>query len=282
MTVVFACIAPHGGELIPTLARPGEKGFFETRKAMRTLAQTIARHKPDTIVIATPHNLRLYRHIAVVLAENSTGSLQSSSSRKVTLKAKCNVRLARTILREAVDERLPVVGANYGTFEGPSSDIAMDWGTLVPLWFSFHEKRVKAQIVIVAPSREIPIRQNVRFGKVVARILERKASGKTVFIASADQAHAHSRSGPYGFSPAASKFDRVVTAAVEAGNLASMTRLDPQFVEQAKPDSVWQIAILSGLLSQVKMKARLLSYEMPSYFGMLCASFERIRSTPHS
>jgi len=277
MTIVFACIAPHGGELIPRLAKPSEKGFLKTRKAMRSLARSIARQRPDTIVVASPHSLRLFRHIAVVLAENSTGSLQGSPSRKVTLKVKCNVKLARTILKEAEADRLPVIGANYGTFEGPSSDMAMDWGTLVPLWFALVERKVKAQVVIVAPSREIPIQRNVRFGKVMGKILERKSSGRTVFIASADQAHAHSKSGPYGFSPAASKFDKMVMAAVESGDIATLTRLDPEFVGQAKPDSVWQIAILSGLLSQVRMKARLLSYEMPSYFGMLCASFERIR-----
>ncbi len=277
MTVSFACIAPHGGELIPTLAKRGEKGFLQTRKAMRILARTIALIRPSTIVIASPHNLRLFKRIAVVVAENSIGILETSPGRKVALRAACNVGMAWEILRETEATGLPVVGANYGTFEGPSSNVAMDWGTLVPLWFVLHEQRVNARIVIVAPSREIPIQQNVKFGMGLAKVLERKSSGRTVFIASADQAHTHSKSGPYGLSPAASKFDNLVVEAVKSGNLDRLTRLRPSFVDQAKPDSIWQIAILSGILSKIAMRPRFLSYEIPSYFGMICASFERIR-----
>ena len=277
MTISLACIAPHGGELIPTLAKRGEKGFLKTRKAMRILARRIAMERPKTIVIASPHNLRLFKRIGIIVAENSTGSLKTSPSRKVSVNASCNVELAWEILREAERMGLPVVGANYGTFEGPSSNVAMDWGTLVPLWFVLREQQVNARIVIVTPSREIPIHQNVRFGMGVAKVLESKGSGRSVFIASADQAHAHSKSGPYGFSPAASKFDRLVVEAVKSGNLDRLTRLRPSFVDQAKPDSIWQIAMLSGILSRVDMRSRFLSYEMPSYFGMVCASFERVR-----
>jgi len=277
MTLLFACIAPHGGELIPTLAKRGEKGFLKTRKAMRSLAITIAEKKPETIVVASPHNLRLFKKIAVVVAENSTGSLGDLRNGKVTLKAACNVGLAWEILREAERRGLPVVGANYGTFEGPSSNLAMDWGTLVPLWFVLKEQKVDARIVIVAPSREIPIQQNVRFGASIAQVLESRKSGRTVFIASADQAHSHSKSGPYGFSPAAAKFDKLVVDSVESDSLNRLTRLNSRFVNQAKPDSIWQIAILCGILSRISMRPRLLSYEVPSYFGMICAGFEKIR-----
>ncbi len=277
MTLAYACIAPHGGELIPRLARHGETRFSKTREGVRVLAGRIASVKPDTIVIASPHNLRLVENIAIVVAENSTGSLQTSPKRRVTLKAKCNVELARELLRETRAIGLPVVGANYGTFEGPSSDVPMDWGTLVPLWFVIHEKKVEARIIIVAPSREIPIRQNVRFGVALARLLERKQSGKTVFIASADQAHTHSKSGPYGFSPAGARFDQLVINAIRSNRMDSLITLRSKFVEEAKPDSVWQMAILDGILSQVRMRPTLISYEVPTYYGMICAGFERIR-----
>ncbi len=244
---------------------------------MRELARTIALKKPETIVVASPHNLRLFKRIAVVVAENSSGSLEASRDRKVTLKAACNVGMAWDILREAERMGLPVVGANYGTFEGPSSSIAMDWGTLVPLWFILKEQRIDARIVIVAPSREIPIQQNVRFGACLARVMDWKKSGRSIFIASADQAHAHSKSGPYGFSPAAAKFDRLVVDAVERDDLERLTKLKPSFVDQAKPDSIWQTAILSGIQSRINLRPQLLSYEVPSYFGMVCAGFERIR-----
>ncbi len=244
---------------------------------MRTVARRITAVKPDTIVIASPHNLRLVQNIAIVVAENSTGTLRTSPKKVVTLRAKCNVELARELLREATALGLPAVGANYGTFEGPTSDVPMDWGTLVPLWFALVERRLRTRIVIVAPSREIPIEQNVKFGTAVATVLERNRTERYVFIASADQAHTHSRSGPYGFNQAGSRYDQLVIRAIERNRIESLITLDPGFIEEAKPDSLWQMAILEGILRQVKMSPTLLSYEVPTYYGMICAGFERIR-----
>lgn len=59
MTLAYACIAPHGGEVIPALAsKLSARKFLETTRGMRVLAKGIRDSRPDTIVIATPHNLR--------------------------------------------------------------------------------------------------------------------------------------------------------------------------------------------------------------------------------
>jgi aromatic ring-opening dioxygenase LigB subunit len=49
--------------------------------------------------------------------------------------------------------------------------------------------------------------------------------------------------------------------------------LPPQFIEDAKPDSLWQLAMLEGILEHAEMTGRLLSYHVPTYFGMLCAAY---------
>lgn len=276
MTLEYACIAPHGAELIPRLAsRRNIEIFRKTREGIRRIARDIVNAKPDAIVIASPHNLRLVGKICIVVSENSTGELHSSPKKSVTLKAKCDVKLARELLQTCLEDKLPVVGANYGTFTGHTSDLPMDWGTLVPLWFVLREKRARAKIVIVTPSREIPLSQNITFGRVLAKLLEKKRGRRVVFIASADQAHVHRKSGPYGFSKAADRFDKIIVEAVKRNNLDVLTRLDRRFVEQAKPDSPWQMAILAGITETVRMKSELYTYEAPTYYGMICAAFHR-------
>ncbi|HEX4920343.1 MAG TPA: hypothetical protein VFV92_06335, partial [Candidatus Bathyarchaeia archaeon] len=95
MTLVYSCIAPHGGEIIPKLASKTNLSKFETtRKGMLTIAKRILHARPHTIVIASPHNLRLVGKIAVVVTENSTGDLKGSSKRTVSMAAKCDRRLA--------------------------------------------------------------------------------------------------------------------------------------------------------------------------------------------
>src|SRR6266566_2954904 len=242
MTLVYSCIAPHGGEIIPELTSNSMlPRFEETRLAMRILARRILKVRPHTIVIASPHNLRLMARIAVVTSENSSGQLKGSSKHSVSLRARCDREFAEKIVRESEAEHLPVVGANYGTDSGPASDIPMDWGTLVPLWFVLKRKRTRSKIVIVAPSREIPLRTNYRFGRLMGKLMNE---------------------------------DRLAVDAIQDNDLKRLLRLDPKLVERAKPDSLWQMTILAGVTEVVPSQSQLLSYQVPSYYGMACAAFE--------
>jgi aromatic ring-opening dioxygenase LigB subunit len=240
---------------------------------MRTLVPRMKEARPDTLVVATPHNLRLLKHIGVVISEYSSGKV-SEGKKEIRLRARCDVDLALMIVEEAERRELPVVAANYGALEGPMSDLAMDWGTLIPLWFFLKGTGLKSKIVIVTPSRGIPLEQNFEFGRAVAEVaeLDRK---RVAFVASADQAHAHQKKGPYGFDARAAEYDRRVIGAIREGRLPSILKMSPSFIEGAKPDSLWQMTMLAGALSVVPMEGELLSYQVPTYYGLLCASFKR-------
>lgn len=272
MPLVYACIAPHGAEVVPKLAGRSGRAFVKTTGGMRKLAAEMKRARPDTIVVATPHNLRLLGHVGVVVSENSSGSLGAGS--KIALKVKCDVELGMEVLAAAKRAGVPAVGANYGTSSGPHSDVALDWGAIVPLWFFLKLNRLRSKVLIVTPSRELPLRQNVEFGALVAEVAE-SSRKRVAFVASSDQAHAHDAGGPYGFSPKAAVYDRMVVDAVERGRLGDVLKLGPPLVREAKPDSLWQMAMLVGALKTVRMSGRLYSYEAPTYFGMLCAGYTR-------
>ena len=271
MPLVYACIAPHGEEVVPALAGKKLQLFAPTRKAMKALAADMRRENPDTIVVATPHNLRLQKHIGVVTAQYSSGSVTEGRG-TIKLRAACDVDFCNEVVAEAEKSGLPVVAANFGALEGPMSDLAMDWGTLIPLWFLLKGAGLKSRVAIVTPSRGIPLRQNFEFGRAVARVAAR-VKKRVAFVASADQAHAHRRNGPYGFDRRAAEYDRLVVDAVRGDSLESLMSLKPDFIEGAKPDSLWQLSMLAGALSVVAMKGELLSYQAPTYFGVLCASY---------
>ena len=279
MTLVYACIAPHGSEAIEQLAtKANRRKFRKTTYGLRKLGAEVGRTKPDTILIASPHNLRLYRNIGIILAENSTGKLQASPRNRafVSLKTKCDVKFARELLERSRRAQLPVVGANYGSNEGMASDMTMDWGTLVPLWFMIPHCRRKPKVVIVTPSREIPLLKNFQFGRVIAEQAEASRKKRVVFVASADQAHAHRRSGPYGFSARAREYDSLIQDLVMRNRIGEVMSMKLDLVEAAKPDSLWQMAILAGIADKVKLKSDLVSYDAPTYFGMICANFKRV------
>lgn len=67
--------------------------------------------------------------------------------------------------------------------------------------------------------------------------------------------------------------DGLVCEAVRDGALERLLALEDALVEAAKPDGIWQALMLEGALQVVPMKGELLSYETPTYFGMLCAAY---------
>lgn len=273
MGVVFACVAPHGAEVIPGLAGDMVDAFAETRRGMEQLASLLQKQRPETIVLATPHNLRLEATIGVVTSEFTEGSLEANN-KQVKLRCTCDLQLASAILKNAEKSSLPIVGANYGTSEGPASCMPMDWGTLIPLWFFTHQSSDEPRVVVLTPSREIPLQNLVSLGRIVAETAD-ETERRVAFVASADQGHAHKADGPYGFNLASKEFDELVKQAILKDDLRPLLSLSPQFVEDAKPDSLWQMAILQGILEKVPMKGKLLSYQVPTYYGMLCAAYQR-------
>ena len=279
MTLVYACIAPHGSEAIEQLAsKTAVNKFRKTRDGLLRLASDVGKAKPDTIVIATPHNLRLWGKIGIVLSENSTGTLQASPRNKktVSLKVKCDVKFASELLERSTRKHLPVVGAHYGTSEGVTADMPMDWGTLVPLWFMVPRCRRKPRVVIVTPSREIPLSKNFEFGRIIAEQAEANQKKRVVFVASADQAHAQKKNGPYGFNRQSKDYDRMVLEALIRNRISAVMTFKQSLVKAAKPDSLWQMAVLAGIADKIKLKSEIVSYDVPTYFGMICARFRRI------
>src|SRR5690349_19652554 len=102
MPLVYACILPHGSDIMPQLAvRKTEQIFEKTRESVRKIAKDIRKARPDVIIIASPHNLRLQNKIAIVTSENSTGQLNGPAGRKVKLSLKCDREFAQELLEES-------------------------------------------------------------------------------------------------------------------------------------------------------------------------------------
>lgn len=269
--IVFACIAPHGGEIIPELAGANRDLFAPTRRAMEEIGRRMMSALPDTIIVLTPHGFRLDRYVSVVTAENAAGTLEENGA-CVQASFACDRDLAVSILEGSRQAALPVVGVNFGAMEGPASRVELDWGALIPLWFMGARSASRPRIVLIGPNRAIPLSNMVQLGEIIAD--EAARSGRRVgLVASADQGHAHDIKGPYGFDPASAAYDQLIQDIVRRDDLARLLTLDLDFVEAAKPDSLWQMLALYGASRKVPMKGELLSYQVPTYFGMACAAY---------
>ena len=125
--------------------------------------------------------------------------------------------------------------------------------------------------VVVSPARDRPIEEHVRAGQALVRAAAGSVK-RVALIASADHGHAHDPDGPYGFDPAAAAYDETIVRLVQEDRLGGLLELEPAFVEAAKADSWWQLAMLHGALGE-GWRGDFLSYEASTYFGMLCAAY---------
>ncbi|WP_391120899.1 hypothetical protein [Psychrobacillus sp. L3] len=66
-------------------------------------------------------------------------------------------------------------------------------------------------------------------------------------------------------------FDEEVVSMIKQNQLEKMVDFDTDFVEAAKPDGIWQTLILAGAIPQKRRRIEFLSYETPTYFGLICA-----------
>ncbi len=267
--IVFAAIAPHGGIAIPEACEPGEEGLATaTQEALAELGRRFDASEPDTTIVITPHNVHVENAFAVIVA----GSLEGELSEDVRLVTPSDPALSLAAIVSLVDAGLPAVGVSYGGNDPAEATMPMDWGTLIPLWYMGGRREEPAPVVIVCPCRDRPLEEHVRAGRALA---EATAGSRVALIASADHGHGHDPDGPYGFDEAAAEYDRRVVELIRQNRLEELLELDPELVEAAKVDSLWQLLMLHGALEGDRWKGELLSYEAPTYFGMACAAYER-------
>jgi aromatic ring-opening dioxygenase LigB subunit len=125
--------------------------------------------------------------------------------------------------------------------------------------------------VVVSPARDRPFEEHVRAGAAIARAAER-SDRRIALIASADHGHGHEASGPYGYHAESKVYDDRVVEIVKSNSLERLLEFEPSFIDDAKADSYWQMLMLHGALGDA-WDVDFLSYEAPTYFGMLCAAY---------
>jgi aromatic ring-opening dioxygenase LigB subunit len=231
VSLVFACIAPHGDvDLAPGL-----------REAMEELGRRFDAVSPEVAVVVSPHSVHVEGHFAVVTA-GKVGEWTTEAA------------LAAALL----EAPLPILGVSYGGNDTATAEFPLDWGTEVPLVFMRAPR-----VVVVAPARDRPLEEHLRLGEAIAAL-----PGRVALIASADHGHAHDSDGPYGLDPAAAAYDARLQEVLASDRLDFLPLAE--LVEPAKADSLWQLAILQGALGE-SVRADVLAYAAPTYYGMLVA-----------
>jgi len=272
MPLVFACIAPHGSIAIPE-AKPKDRPSLAsaTTAGMQELGRRFAAAEPDVSIVLTPHNIHVEGAMAVIDAGAVSGDLAQWGN-PISMRIGIDRELALSV-RDAIRAAgIPVVAVSYGANDPVTAVFPMDWAVLVPAHFMGGRSVPQVPVAVVAPARDLADDVHVRAGEAIGRAAA--ASRKRVaLIASCDHGHGHDAKGPYGFTKKSKEFDEAVVSLIRNGDGLRFSGLGSGFAREAKADSYWQMLMLEGALGHDRWKGELLSYEAPTYFGMLCAAY---------
>jgi aromatic ring-opening dioxygenase LigB subunit len=258
VTLVFAAIAPHGGLVF-------DQPDGETRRGMDELARRFAAARPEAVIVVTPHGTLLDDRFGIVRAARLSEHASRFVSDEQRYEGPGEPQLADACLAAMRAEGLPVAGVTFGATAAGDSEMPIDWGAGIPLGF------LRAPAVVVTPCRALPNELHVRAGAALARAT---AGRRVAFVASADHGHGHSADGPYGFSEHSAPYDEEIVRLVRANGLGELVGWDPQIAVRALADSFWQLLMLHGAIGE-GWRPELLTYEAPTYFGMLTAAYAR-------
>ena len=256
--IVFGAITPHGNPVYEQPEGPTANGMHE-------LARRLEASGAEAAILATPHGTLLDDHFGVVRSSRLTEHPNQFVDATHLYEGDGDPELADACVAALQAAGLPALGMTFGTTAAGGSTMPIDWGAGIPLTF------LRLPAVIVTPCRARSNDEHVLAGRALAAAVGERP---VAFIASADHGHGHTHDGPYGYSEHSQPYDDDVQDVVRRNALGELAGWDPQRAKDALADSLWQMLMLHGALGDA-FHAELLSYEAPTYFGMLTASFQR-------
>jgi aromatic ring-opening dioxygenase LigB subunit len=257
VTLVFAAIAPHGGLVF-------EEPEAATRGGMEELKRRFDAGQPEAVIVVTPHGTLVDGHFGVVRSGKVSEHGNQFLDAEYLYEGAGDPALADACIRALQEDGLPALGVTFGTTVAGESEMPIDWGAGIPLWF------MRAPAVVVTPCRALSNDEHVRAGAALARATNDR---RVAFVASADHGHGHTADGPYGFAPESKEYDDQIVELVRENRLRELVAWDAGVAVTAKADSFWQLLMLYGAVGE-DFDGELLSYEVPTYFGMICAAYD--------
>ncbi len=247
-------VIPYGDEIIDM---PNK----ESKELHNKIVDVTKGDNSDSIIILTPRGMTLTSGIPIINTENLHGEYSTKTTTLVS-EHKTDKEIVRNVAAEFGKEMVTV---NFAMPSGPLSVFPEDFATIIPLTFFGKQK-----VSIISQPRISDTEKLMRLGRNIWNTVD-SMDIKISVIFSANQAHTHSKSGPYGFSDYAKLYEDKLRGYFERGSLQGLENMEQGMVVEAKPDSYWNMVILNGFLKNSGMQVTLDYHYIEHYFGMMLA-----------
>jgi AmmeMemoRadiSam system protein A/AmmeMemoRadiSam system protein B len=252
--VICAVLMPHAPILVPGVG--GERGdaAADSRQAMRRAAACVTRHRPETVVLISPHSPRQPPAFGLWMDDPLQGSFARFEAPQVEVSLP---------LDEALAEAIAAAAATRGLETRTIRHHALDHGALVPLWFLM-EAGWKGSTVVVG--LETSDRDGlIALGQTIAAAAH-KLTRRIAVIASGDLSHRLTTGAPCGFHPQAHQFDDAFIHLLQAGDYRRLGEIPAELRALAAEDAVDATLLAASAAHWENSGHGVLNYEAP--FGV--------------
>ena len=258
----MAAIVPHSPLLLQSVGKDKTNDLAATLAAYKEIEEALYVAKPDTIVMISPHAQAYPDAFSANMAQKYAGSLKEFGDHETTLSAKGDFMILDHLQRELRGQDIP--------FTLTSSE-TIDYGFTVPLLL-LASKLTDWKLIPLAPSL-LDAQAHVDYGRALKEVLHREES-RIAVIASADLSHKLTDQSPGGASIEGPAFDGTIQTKIKSLDTTGLLALDAHAVEAAGQCGYRPIMTLIGVLQDMNVTPRVLSYEAPFGVGYLTALFD--------
>ncbi len=259
MCLVFCCVTPHTPLLMPTIGKERLSLLEKTKLAMESLEKDLYIAQPETILIISPHGDLIPDAVSINLNTSYTTNLEEFGDLVTKTSWKSDMMLIDHIREDFKNKNLPLV---------LHSNDHLDYGTAVPLhYLTQHLPNVR---IIPLTVSHLDGKTHFAIGKELKDEIMR-TSKRVAVIASADLSHRVGENSPQGMSPRGVAFDEKAMEVLRKPNPLGVLDLDEEWTKEAQTCGDKVLAVLCGLLEDVRHEPSVLSYEKPFGTGYATA-----------
>lgn len=261
MSIILAAVLPHSPMLIPNVGKEHREKLKQTITAYEKLAEELAAEDVETLVIISSQGLKLQEAFAINLSPEFDCRFEEFADLITRMDVHGDLDLGQQIKSNLETKaKVQII-----------SEEVLDYGSAVPFYLLAHQAP-KTKILPIYTS-DLSLQEHYEFGKLLKR--ELNLTGKKIaVIASADLSHKLSEDSPAGYSPRAKKFDQKIIDCLIKHKTQEILNLDPELLQEVDESCSKSLAMLVGIMDDLKKTAKLLSYEAPFGVGYAVIKYE--------
>lgn len=262
MSLVIAAVLPHSPLLVPNIGKENLAQFSLTTEAKEKLIKNFTEARVDSIIIITTKGPILNTGFTINVSPNFRANLEIFGDLVTRWDFTGDITLAGR-LREKLEDQSNLLMV---------TDSNLDYASSISL--SLLSSNLRQPILPITIAHDLSGEEILTLGKKIqTTILEDDL--RIGVIVAADLSHRVNKKSPQGYSAKGKKFDQKIVEALKDKDVKPLLE-NFSLIEEVACDDLASLILLLGILDDVGLEAKLLSYEAP--FGTGHAIVEYVQT----